>query len=217
MENGLEIRRSIVDTGKKMLNSQLTVGTWGNISARIPGIDCFAITPSGMKYDSLDPDDVVVMGREGKVVWGRRKPSVEVPLHEAVYRYRADVNGIVHTHSPYATAMAAARKEIPGALEDVVQIVGGNVRVSEYALPGTKELGINTVKALEGRSAVLLANHGLLGAGPSLEEALKICLVVEKGAQIILLSQLIGGAVSLSQEDIEGMRNFYLNGYGQKS
>lgn len=216
MDQSLEICRQIVETGKKMLAFHLTVGTWGNISARVPGTDDFAITPTGMGYDRIGAEDIVIMGEKGNVVSGRRKPSVEVPLHAAVYQSRPDVQAIVHTHSPYATAMAVARQEIPGAIEDLVQIAGGNIRVSDYALPGTKELAANTVKALEGRSAVLLANHGLLGAGPDLEETLKICLVVEKGAQIMLLARLAGGAVLLSQEDIDGMRRFYLNDYGQK-
>ncbi|SPF52433.1 Ribulose-5-phosphate 4-epimerase-like epimerase or aldolase (fragment) [Candidatus Desulfosporosinus infrequens] len=102
------------------------------------------------------------------------------------------------------------------AIEDLVQIVGGNVRVNEYALPGTEQLGINTVKAMEGRNAVLLANHGMLGTGRDLEEAFKVCQIVEKAAQITIFAQLIGGVVELSPDDIDGMRNFYLEAYGQK-
>jgi len=212
----LETRKKVVETGIQMLMTNLTVGTWGNISCRVPGEDCIAITPTGMSYDMLEPEDIVVLDLKGNNVSGTRKPSIEVPLHLAIYNAREDVKAIVHTHSAYATAMAVARKEIPGAVEDLVQIVGGNVRVNEYALPGTEQLGINTVKAMEGRQAVLLANHGMLGAGRNLEEAFKVCQVVEKSAQITLLAQAIGGVVKLSQDDIDGMRNFYLTGYGQQ-
>ena len=215
MDQLLETRKKVVEKGIKMLSTNLTVGTWGNISCRVPGEDYIAITPSGMSYDTLVPEDIVVLDLRGNTLSGTRKPSIEVPLHLAIYNAREDVQAIVHTHSAYATAMAVARREIPGAVEDLVQIVGGNVRVNEYSLPGTEQLGINTVKAMEGRNAVLLANHGMLGAGRDLEEAFRVCQVVEKSAQIALLAQLMGGVVELSQDDIDGMRNFYLQGYGQ--
>ena len=216
MDQRLESRKNVVQKGIEMLSTNLTVGTWGNISCRVPGEDSIAITPTGMSYDRLVPEDIVILDLSGNLISGTRKPSIEVPLHLAIYNAREDVQAIVHTHSAYATAMAVARREIPGAVEDLVQIVGGNVRVNEYALPGTEQLGINTVKAMEGRNAVLLANHGMLGAGRDLEEAFKVCQVVEKSAQITLLAQLMGGVVELSQDDIDGMRNFYLDAYGQR-
>jgi len=216
MDQRLESRKNVVQKGIEMLSTNLTVGTWGNISCRVPGEDSIAITPTGMSYDRLVPEDIVILDLRGNLISGTRKPSIEVPLHLAIYNAREDVQAIVHTHSAYATAMAVARREIPGAVEDLVQIVGGNVRVNEYALPGTEQLGINTVIAMEGRNAVLLANHGMLGAGRDLEEAFKVCQVVEKSAQITLLAQLMGGVVELSQDDIDGMRNFYLDAYGQR-
>ncbi|MCO5387256.1 class II aldolase/adducin family protein [Desulfosporosinus sp.] len=216
MNQLLTARKKVIEKGIEILATNLTVGTWGNISCRISGENYIAITPTGMNYDDLEPEDIVIMDLEGNIVNGIRKPSIEVPLHLSIYKAREDAKAIVHTHSAYATAMAVARKEIPGAIEDLVQIAGGNVRVNEYALPGTEQLGINTVKALEGRNAVLLANHGMLGVGRDLDEALKVCQVVEKSAQIVLLAQMMGGAIELSQGDIDGMRNFYLQGYGQK-
>jgi len=216
MDELLKTRKNVVEMGMEIIVKNLTVGTWGNISSRVPGENYIAITPTGMSYDTLVPEDIVVVDLEGNIVRGTRKPSIEVPLHLSIYKAREDVQAIVHTHSAYASAMAVARKEIPGAVEDLVQIVGGNVRVNEYALPGTAQLGINTVKALEGRNAVLLANHGMLGVGRDLNEALKVCQVVEKSAQIVLFAQLLGGVVELSNEDIDGMRNFYLQGYGQR-
>lgn len=216
MSERLKIREKVVEIGIKMLNSSLVVGTWGNISARVAGEDLVAITPSGMNYDSLLAEDIVLVDLAGNVVEGTRKPSIELPMHLAVYNNRTDIQAIVHTHSSFATAMAAARKPIPGAVEDMVQIVGGNVRVCDYALPGSNELGQNVIRAMEGRQAVLLANHGMLGAGKDLEEALKICQVVEKTAQVTILAQAVGGVVELPQEDIDFMRNFFLNSYGQR-
>jgi len=216
MDHPMETRKKVVEKGIEMLSTNLTVGTWGNISCRVPGEDYIAITPTGMSYDTLVPEDIVILDLKGNTINGTRKPSIEVPLHLAIYNAREDVQAIVHTHSAYATAMAVARRGIPGAIEDLVQIVGGNVRVNEYALPGTEQLGINTVKAMEGRNAVLLANHGMLGTGRDLEEAFKVCQIVEKAAQITIFAQLIGGVVELSPDDIDGMRNFYLEAYGQK-
>ena len=212
----LETQKKVVEKGIQILSSNLTVGTWGNISSRVPKKDYIAITPSGMSYDQLLPKDIVILDLEGNIISGAHKPSTEVPLHLEIYNARNDVQAIVHTHSAYATAMAVARKGIPGAVEDLVQIVGGNVRVNDYALPGTKQLGINTVKAMEGRNAVLLANHGMLGVGRDLEEALRVCQVVEKAAKITILAQLIGGVVELTQDDIDGMRDYYLYSYGQR-
>lgn len=211
----LKARQEVVVKGKELLAANLTLGTWGNISCRVPGEDCIAITPTAMGYDTLVPEDIVILDLNGKAVKGTRKPSIEVPLHLAIYSARRDVQAVIHTHSAYASAMAVARKEIPGVVEDLVQIVGGKVRVNDYALPGTEQLGKNTVAALEDRNAVLLANHGVLGVGRDLNEALKVCQVVEKAAQIVLLAQLVGGAVELAAEDIDAMRSFYLRGYGQ--
>jgi len=210
-------KKMIIETGKEMFSCGLVVGTWGNISARLPGEEnLLAITPSGMDYLSLTPEDLVLAELTGEIMEGSRKPSIELPLHLAVYNARPEIQAVVHVHSVYATAWAAARKSIPGALEDLVQIAGGDVKVADYALPGTEELGGNAVRALKGRQGVLLANHGLLGAGRDLKEALKVCQIVEKAAKTLLAAQLLGGAVALSEEDILNMRDFYLNSYGQR-
>ena len=211
-----EIRQAIIAAGVKMLSCNLVVGTWGNISARIPNENLFAITPSGVDYDTIDSTGIVIMDFNGKVVDGLLKPSIEYNLHAAIYRDRSDVNAIVHTHSEYCTALAIARKGIPAAAEDLVQIVGGDVRVSRYKLPGSEELGVEVVKALKDRNAVILANHGCLGAAKSLNEAMKVVAVVEKSAKATILAQIMGGVVELSQEDIDFMRQFYLNQYGQR-
>lgn len=212
-----EAKRAVVETGQRILTSGLVVGTWGNVSARVPGEpELVAITPSGMDYMALTEEDIVLLDLSGNLVEGRRKPSIEVPLHLAVYQARPEVNGVVHVHSVYATAWAAARQTVPGALEDLVQIVGGEVRVSRYALPGTRELAQYAVEALENRMAALLANHGLIALGRDLPEALKTCQVVEKAAQALLYAKLLGGWVELSRQDIAAMREFFLHSYGQR-
>jgi L-fuculose-phosphate aldolase len=211
-----DTRRAVIESSLKMLHSSLVVGTWGNISARVPGEDLFAITPSGMDYENICPEDIVVLDFNGDVVDGYKKPSIEYNLHLAIYKAREDVNAIVHTHSEYCTAMAIARRPIPGAAEDCVQIVGGDVRVSEYRLPGTLELGVAVVEALKDRNAAILANHGCVAVAKDLSEAMKVAAVVEKSAKATIFAQLLGGVVELPKEDINYMRDFYLNKYGQR-
>lgn len=211
-----DIRQLVINAGIKMITTHLVVGTWGNISMRIPGEKLFAITPSGVDYETITPEGIVIMDLGGNVVDGKLKPSIEYNLHGAIYKDRDDVNAIVHTHSEYCTAMAIARKPIPGAAEDLVQIVGGGVRVSEYRLPGSIELGIEVVKALKDRNAAILANHGCVGVAKDLNEAMKVVAVVEKSAKATIFAQIMGGVVELSQEDIDFMRNFYVNQYGQR-
>lgn len=184
-------RRQVVECGRQMARAALAVGTWGNISCRLPG-NLMAITPSGMEYEALEPKDIVIMDLEGNCLEGECKPSTEQPLHRAIYAARDDVGAIVHTHSVYASAMAAARKPIPAAVEDLVQIVGGDVRVAAYALPGSSQLGSNAVAALAGRNGALLANHGVVGVGTELGQALLICQIIEKSAQIYIAAQAIG-------------------------
>ena len=210
------IRDKVIQTGIKMSGGGLVLGTWGNISARIPEENYVAITPSGVDYDNIGLEDIVIVDLEGNIIDGSKKPSIEMVLHLEIYKNRDDVNAIVHTHSEYCTALAIARKGIPAAAEDLVQIAGGNIRVTKYCLPGSLELGIETVTALKDRNAVILANHGCLAAAKDLKEAFKVALIVEKSAKATIFAQLMGGVVELSQHDIDFMRDFYLNKYGQR-
>lgn len=208
-------RREIIDIGIKMSDTKLVVGTWGNISRRI-NENLMAITPSGIDYSILEPKDIPILDLEGNIIDGKTKPSTEHNLHMEVYKCRKDTHAIVHTHSTYCTAFAIARKGIPATVEDLVQIVGGNVRVGEYALPGSVELAKNTIKALEGRNAAILANHGALAVGRNLNEALKIALILEKSAEATVYAKILGKVVELNDEDVKYMRDFYLNSYGQR-
>lgn len=209
-------RKEIIDASLAILKSSLVIGTWGNLSVRIIGEDLVAITPSGVDYEKLLPENIPIVDLEGNLIDGNMKPSTELPLHLEIYKNRNDINAIVHTHSVYCTAMAIARKPIPASSEDLVQIVGGDVRVSEYRLPGSADFGKVVVEALEGRQAVIMANHGLLAAGSTLKETMKIALICEKSAQATLLAANIGGAIELSEEDCHFMRDFYLHKYGQR-
>ncbi|MBC8014950.1 MAG: class II aldolase/adducin family protein [Sporomusaceae bacterium] len=216
MNHTEKIKAEILAVGCEMLDKGLVAGTWGNISARIPDTEFIAVTPSGKSYREITASDVIVVDETGAVIEGSFKPSSELPLHLAIYHARPDISAIVHTHSVFASACAVARTGIPPIIEDLVQLVGGSVDVAAYALPGTDILAQNTVAALAQKNAVLMANHGVVGCGQSLAEAMTACELVEKAAQIYIYANQIGGAQVLADEDIEVMHSFYLTYYRQR-
>lgn len=211
-----QLKKEILVTGQNLLEKNLVAGTWGNVSSRTPCGQMIAITPSGRNYRDMQTDDIMVVDYQERVVEGILKPSSELPLHTAIYQARSDVQAIVHTHSIFASSCAVARRAIPPIIEDLVQLAGGEIEVARYALPGTKELAANAVLALGNKNAVLLANHGVIGCGQSLHEALTACELVEKAAQIFIYANQLGGAVVLSQADVDSMHAFYLEQYRKR-
>jgi L-fuculose-phosphate aldolase len=210
------LKKAVVDTGLTIIRQGLTVGTWGNISLRDSETGLIYITPSGMDYDDIQADDVVVINDELEVVDGFRTPSCERGMHVAVYKARQDVNAVLHTHPLYSTVLGVNLMELPGISEDFVQIVGDKIICSEYALPGTPELARNAVQALGERNAVLLPNHGTLCVGEDLKIALRVCHVVEKAAHIYILAQSIGTPHLIAEDQIKAMQYFARNIYGQR-
>ncbi len=211
-----EARTAVVRVAKQMSRLGLVVSVWGNASARVRGTDLVVITPSGVEYESLYEGIMPIVDlRTGDRIQGRLKQSSETPTHLSIYRARPDVFGVVHTHSIQASAFAVLREAIPALVEDIAQVAAGRVECAEYAPPGTPELGERVVKALGTRNAALLANHGLMGVGPTVDEALRVCQVVEKGAQIYATARAVGKPVLLSDEEVARLRQSYLTSYGQ--
>jgi L-fuculose-phosphate aldolase len=172
-----ELREKIVRIAQALDRAGLCPSKSGNVSARFR--DGLLITPSGLPYAVMRPADIVELDLAGKPRAGARKPSSEWPFHTAIYKARDDVQAIVHTHSPMATALSCARKGIP-AFHYMIALCGGpDVRCAEYATFGTQKLADNAVAALEGRKAVLLANHGVIALGSTLEGAQTIAAEVE--------------------------------------
>jgi L-fuculose-phosphate aldolase len=204
----------IVDTCRTMMSTGLVVGTWGNVSRRCSP-ESFQITPSGIPYHELQPGDIVDVDLQSGDCSGNMRPSTETPLHVAIYRRRPDVGAIVHTHSPYAAVFAVNRTEIPVLLEEMAQLVGGSVSVTPYAAPGSTDLAERAVDALQDRAAVLLANHGLVGVGRTLRDALTVCQVVEKSAQVFLWAKLSGSPHLLGVQEVQKLRQGFLRNYGQ--
>lgn len=210
-----EYRQKIVDAGNTMMALHLTVGTWGNVSIRDVETGLIYIKPSGMPYDEIQEQDVVVMNEKMEIVWGHRKPSIEHHFHIAILNARKDVNSVVHTHPIFSSAFGVTGMDIPGISEDFVQIVGDKIINCEYALPGTPQLAENVVKGLGDRNAVLVPNHGTICVGVDIPAALKVCHVVEKSAQIYIYSKLLGTPRVISEEDMRAMQFFAKNHYGQ--
>nr|WP_092067972.1 class II aldolase/adducin family protein [Dendrosporobacter quercicolus]NSL46870.1 class II aldolase/adducin family protein [Dendrosporobacter quercicolus DSM 1736]SDL67538.1 L-fuculose-phosphate aldolase [Dendrosporobacter quercicolus] len=211
-----QIKTQLINYGCALLDCGLIAGTWGNLSARVPGGNCIAVTPSGRNYRSLTCEDIVLVNMEAAVVRGRLKPTSELALHLAIYRQRQEVKAIIHTHSVFASAFAVARRPIEPIVEDIAQLVGGSIEVAAYALNGTDELAENAVKALGGKNAVLLANHGLVCCGRTLSEAMLTCQLVEKTAQIFIYANQIGTAEVLSDGDIGAMHRGYVEDYSKR-
>jgi len=208
-------RIEIAELGRVIASSGFNLGTWGNISVRI-NEKHIAITPSGVAYEIMKPEEIVIVNLDGKIVDGSKKPSIELPLHCEIYKAKARINAIVHTHSVHSTAFAIARKPIPAVCEDMIQVVGGCVDVADYFLPGSNELANSAVLALGEKNACILANHGLLCVAEDMKESYKVAQIVEKSAQAVILAHSLGTPVELSQEDVNFMRDFYLHKYGQK-
>ncbi|GHV62211.1 aldolase [Spirochaetia bacterium] len=209
-------KKLIVDSGIRMLHSGLTVETWGNISARDPKSGFIYLTPSGMQYNVINEDDIVVVKEDGTIVEGTRKPTIETDLHLGIYRHRKDINAIVHTHPIYSQVFAVLRQDIPPIIDEAAQILGGPVKCAKYGLPGTDELAINCVTILKDSGyACLLANHGAVCLGMDMDMAFKVSAVLEMTAQIYLLARSIGKPVVFDQKEIDFMHDFAYHHYGQ--
>lgn len=212
----MNYKRFLIDACLRMVKSGLTVETWGNISVRDPESGYIYLTPSGMAYETLVEDDIVVMDVDGNRIEGERKPTIEHAMHLGIMKNRPDVNAIVHTHPVYSQVFALLHEDIPPVIDEAAQTLG-NVKVTEYALPGSPEMAQNAIEAIgtEG-SACLLANHGAVAVGKDMDTAFKVCTVLEMTAQIYYMARCIGKPMPIDAEKIAFMKEFVSKSYGQK-
>jgi L-fuculose-phosphate aldolase len=180
----------IIKTARRMAKLGLVVGSFGNLSCRLDD-ERVLITPTGLDYFMMELEDIVTLGLDGREFAGRREPSSEFRLHLAIYRARADAQAIVHTHSAHALALSIITTELPALTEELEHGVGGPVRVAPYAPAGTQELAEQAAKILKDikSKALILARHGVVGLGRNLEETLLVCQLVERNAQVYLLTK----------------------------
>lgn len=197
---------AVLDAAKDMLRRGLVEGTAGNISARRADGNV-VITPSSVDYRDMRLDDLVLVDPDGSVLQAAegRSPSSEMQLHLACYRAFDDVGSVIHSHPVWATMFAIAHESIPACIDEFAVYCGGDVRCTDYAASGTPDVGANAVRALEGRGAALIANHGLVAVGPRPDKVLHITALVERTAQIVWGARALGGPVPIP-EDVN--RNF---------
>jgi L-fuculose-phosphate aldolase len=197
---------AVLAAAKDMLRRGLVEGTAGNISARRSDGN-IVITPSSVDYRDMELDDLVLVDPEGAVLRATdgRSPSSEMKLHLACYHAFDDIGSVIHSHPVWATMFAIAHEPIPACIDEFAVYCGGDVRCAEYAASGTPEVGLNAVKALEGRGAALIANHGLVAVGPRPDKVMHITALVERTAQIVWGAKALGGPVDIP-EDVN--RNF---------
>jgi len=211
-----QIRRQVIEGGLRLVKEGLVARTWGNISIRVDNTHML-ITPSGRTYEELKPDDIVLVDYHTSKWDGPVKPSSEKELHCEIYRTRKKVHAVIHTHQMNASTVASAQREVPPILDDMTQIIGPTVRVAEYALPSTRKITKKTVKALKGRNAALMANHGAVCVGRDLDEAFVVCQVLEKACKAFIEAEFLGGAKSINKFEAHLMHQLYIKKYSKQS
>ena len=212
----MNYKRFLIDACLRMIGSGLTVETWGNISVRDPETGYVYLTPSGMPYDTIVEDDIVVMDLDGNRIEGERKPTIEHAMHLGIMRNRPDVNAVVHTHPVYSQVFALFHENIPPVIDEAAQILGDEVRVTEYALPGSPEMAENAIKALGNDAACLLANHGAVAVGKDMDAAFRVCTILEMTSQIYYMARCIGEPKHIDADKVAFMKDFVANHYGQR-
>ena len=201
---------AVLAAAKDMLRRGLVEGTAGNISARRADGN-LVITPSSVDYAQMVLDDLVVVDADGAVLQAAngRSPSTEMQLHLACYRAFDDIGSVIHSHPVWATMFAVARQPIPACIDEFAVYCGGDVLCAEYAASGTLDVGNNAVKALQGRAAALIANHGLVAVGPRPDRALHVTALVERTAQIVWGAKALGGLVPIPDEVNQSFAGIY--------
>jgi L-ribulose-5-phosphate 4-epimerase len=210
------LKKLVAELNKELPKNRLVTMTSGNVSGRDSSSGLVAIKPSGISFEALTPDDIVIVDLDGCVVEGSRKPSVDTATHLYIYRHRPDVNGIVHTHSNYATSFAALGQPIPAVLTAIADEFGGPIPCAPYCKIGEEEIGQAVVKYIGSSPAILMQNHGVFTIGPTPEEALKAAVMLEDVAKTVHLAMLRGEPIPIPPEEVARAHRRYVEKYGQK-
>jgi L-ribulose-5-phosphate 4-epimerase len=209
------LKEQLVQLHLELPKNNLVVWTSGNVSARDPETGLVVIKPSGVRYEDLHPEQVVVVDLEGRVVEGDLKPSSDTASHLYIYRHRPDVGGIVHTHSPYATAFAAVGRPIPVVLTAIADEFGGPIPCGEFVLIGDESIGKVVVDSIGASPAVLLKNHGVFTVGRTARAAVKAAVMTEDNARTVWLALQLGQPEEIAPQDVVRLHDRYTHEYGQ--
>ena len=211
------LRRQVCDLHQDLVRYQLVVWTAGNVSARVPGADLFVIKPSGVDYDRLTPEAMIVCDLDGAVVDGDLSPSSDTAAHAYVYRHLPDVGGVVHTHSTYASAWAARGEPVPCVLTAMADEFGAEIPVGPFALIGDDSIGRGIVDTLKGHRspAVLMKSHGVFTIGRDARAAVKAAVMCEDVARTVHISRQLGEPLPIDRSAVDRLYDRYQNVYGQ--
>src|SRR3972149_367444 len=210
------LRQQLYELHLELPKNHLVAWTSGNVSARDADTGYVLIKPSGVRYEQLRPEHMLILDLEGKIVEGILKPSSDAASHLYIYRQRPDVGGIVHTHSPYATAFAAVNRPIPVYLTAIADEFGGPIPCGGFALIGGEEIGKVVIESIGASCAVLLKNHGAFTIGQDAEAAVKAAVMVEDVARTTWLALQLGQPDEIALEDIAKLHHRYTHVYGQR-
>lgn len=195
-------RNAIVAYGRKLIQAQLTTGSGGNLSIFNRQAGLMAIKPSGVDYFEMQPEDVVLIDPDGRIVEGARRPSSETLFHLGLYQHRSDVHAVVHTHQVYATTLACLNWELP-AVHYLVALAGDKVPLAAYATYGSRQLSENIISAIGNYSACLMANHGLVAVGATITAAFNVAEQIELMSRLYYQAKCVGEPVLLSQAEMQ--------------
>lgn len=195
-------KREVIKAGITMDRYGLIALSGGNVSVRMPNNDIL-VTPSGMIYEDMVEDDVLVVSLDGKVIEGTRKPSVDTKALLYIFNHRPEINAVVHTHQPYATAVGIVQDELPCVLTTLANATKGSVKVAKFSSAASIDMGIDAVNAIEDRLAVILKHHGVVAIGKSLKEALYASIYLEEAAKTYIAAKTIGEVDVLNQTQVD--------------
>ena len=212
------LRREVCDLHRELTRNELVAWTSGNLSARVEGEELMVIKPSGLSYDRLTPESLVVCDFSGAVVEGGLSPSSDAATHGYVYREMPEIGGVAHTHSAYATAWAVRGEPIPCVMTAMADEFGGEIPIGPFALIGDEQIGRGIVETLSGHRsrAVLMRAHGVFTVGATARDAIKAAVMCEDVARTVHLARVLGDVVPLDPDDIEALHDRYQNVYGQR-
>jgi L-ribulose-5-phosphate 4-epimerase len=211
------LRQEVCELNQQLPSLGLAAWTAGNLSARDPESGFIVIKPSGVRYEAMTAASMVVLDLEGSALEGDLQPSVDAASHLHVYRHRSDVNGMVHTHSPYATAFAAVGRSLPVYLTSMADQFGGPVPLGAYVPPvGGEAIGAEILASIGESPAILMRNHGVFTIGPTAAHALQAATMLEENAKTIAIALTLGNPTEIPAEHVAQQRRFYLTDYGQK-
>jgi len=210
-----QLRREVCRLNQELPRNGLVAWTSGNVSGRDAKTGLIVIKPSGVIYDDLTPQNMVIVDPDGKRVEGKLNPSVDTATHLYIYRLRSDVGGVVHTHSTFATAFAAAGKPIPACLTAICDEFGGPIPVGKFAPIGGEEIGAEVVRSIGDSPAILMQNHGVFAIGKDAAAAIKAAVMVEDAARTVFYAMQLGRPIPIPKDMVNQLHKRYMEKYGQ--